>query len=306
MHLQVGMRLLLGIVAGLAGLAPAMVQAVERDDMIATSVARALTAQGRLRGCDLAVSVANGAVQLEGTVRNQDQARTAVSAARGVAGVREVIDRLQIGRLAGVQRRPSPPPSPQKEASPVKQAVYQVSEAPPPRAGAAPLDGATYGGTPYRSPTYDAPTHEMPPRGPLNYQLEHGHRWSGAPTPCCGPYAGHRSRGAKCIPAHRVLHKLQWWPACPGCPISHMTPLGSSWGYYPTCWRQWPPCAPRCPPAIPPEAYLPVGLEAPRAADDGSLPPEMLPAPETPGPADQPPDAPVDPKKGPGKSPRSP
>jgi hypothetical protein len=48
---------------------------------------------------------------------------------------------------------------------------------------------------------------------------------------------------------------------------------------------------------MPPEAYLPVGLEESRAGTDGSMSPEMLPAPETPAPAD----APVDPMKGPSK-----
>jgi hypothetical protein len=94
-----------------------------------------------------------------------------------------------------------------------------------------------------------------------------------------GPHAGSGPVARANEPDHRLLHKIQWWPARPACPISHMTHVGASWGYYPTCWRQWPPCAPSCPPPIPPEAYIPHGMEEIDREPMNRGMPELLPAP---------------------------
>ncbi len=271
------MRFLLGIAAGLACLAPMMIQAADRDGMIAERIARRLKDNDRLKGCDLSVSVSNGTARLKGTVKDQEQARIAVAAARAVGGVRQVSDGLGVAK-----QRVLRPPLQRRGPSPVKQAAYQISQEMPPQA---------------ESPPYEVPTQPMSP-GPFG-ENHLDHRWSAAPSPYYGPQPGPGPRDGRGIPKHRLLHKIQWWPARPACPISRMTHLGSSWGYYPTCWRQWPPCAPSCPPPIPPEAYLPADMEETRGQSDRSTSPELLPAPEPPMPDDQPPAVKEHSKKGP-------
>jgi hypothetical protein len=161
-----------------------------------------------------------------------------------------------------------------------------------------PVPHEPLGDTGLQGPSPIFSTHGFPsdgyPRGPV-YPF---------PPPVAAPHRGsHASRGVPPPSGYLTRVKdVQWWAPQRKRPITHYTRNGSRWGYYPTCWRQWPPCAPHCPPPIPPEFYLPVeevesdmGSERAEPEQVQPLPP---PAPDKPenGPKELSPPEQIDPK----------
>lgn len=66
------------------------------DEAIARDVRRALEASTGLEGVDLSVRVQNGYVTLEGALKQPAEATHAMELARGVVGVRDVVDRTSV------------------------------------------------------------------------------------------------------------------------------------------------------------------------------------------------------------------
>lgn len=66
------------------------------DNVIAQKVLQHLTQHGFRPPCRIQVTVRNGEVTLSGKIQYQNQRRNAVHTAHAVAGVRRVVDALQV------------------------------------------------------------------------------------------------------------------------------------------------------------------------------------------------------------------
>ncbi|HLW89592.1 MAG TPA: BON domain-containing protein [Terriglobales bacterium] len=106
------------------------------DAQIASDIQAKINADSGLQGKQLGVQAANGSVTLSGTVDNDTQRDAAARYAASEAGVKQVVNNLQITPPAPVQTAQAPPAAPEKpKPSPVKhrgQAPKTEDDAPPP------------------------------------------------------------------------------------------------------------------------------------------------------------------------------
>lgn len=121
------------------------------NQRMANSIAAQLRQSGLLRNYDVDISFRDGLAELSGSVADAGQRDQVVRLVRGVAGVRQVIDRLSVaGSIVPVQAGGEPAPL---------QALPPASPTPPPAAPVA--QGAP---APEAMPIYQAP-------GPAPHQL---------------------------------------------------------------------------------------------------------------------------------------
>lgn len=66
------------------------------DDTIAQKVTQQLSNRGLRSPCKVVVRALNGEVTLSGSVQHTHQKTSAVQVTRGVAGVRRIVDQLQV------------------------------------------------------------------------------------------------------------------------------------------------------------------------------------------------------------------
>jgi osmotically-inducible protein OsmY len=82
-----------------------------RDNLLNQKVMRQLSNRGVRPPCQVVVSNSDGSITLSGQIEHEHQRRTAVRAAQNTAGVKRVLDRLQVipKTLQGKQRGFTPP-----------------------------------------------------------------------------------------------------------------------------------------------------------------------------------------------------
>src|SRR5450631_2426443 len=91
------------------------------DSQIATDIQNKLSADSGLQGKQLVVQAANGSVTLSGTVDNDAERDAAAKYASSEAGVKQVVNNLQVASSAAAEQ-PAPmlpsPPAPQEKSKP--------------------------------------------------------------------------------------------------------------------------------------------------------------------------------------------
>jgi osmotically-inducible protein OsmY len=82
-----------------------------RDNLLNQKVTRQLSNRGVRPPCQVVVSNSDGSITLSGQIEHEYQRRTAVRAAQNTAGVKRVLDRLQVipRTLQGKPRGFTPP-----------------------------------------------------------------------------------------------------------------------------------------------------------------------------------------------------
>jgi hypothetical protein len=150
------------------------------DAQISSDIQAKLNADSGLQGKQLGVQAANGTVTLSGTVDNDTQRDAAARYAASEAGVRQVVNNLQITPPAPAQtakaapapekRKPSPtkphrqPRKSEDNAAPVSDTPVQAaSAAPPPAPDPAPAPASTVRIAPPAQPASSAPPPPPPP-----------------------------------------------------------------------------------------------------------------------------------------------
>ena len=88
------------------------------DSQIATDIQNKLSADSGLQGKQLVVQAVNGTVTLSGTVDNDAERDAAVRYASSEAGVKQVVNNLEVAPAAAQQQAPAPMPETPAEENP--------------------------------------------------------------------------------------------------------------------------------------------------------------------------------------------
>jgi BON domain len=101
------------------------------DAQIASDIQNKLSSDSGLQGKQLVVQAANGTVTLSGTVDNDAEREAAAKYAASEAGVKQVVNNLQVGSPAPMQQQASvaPPPEPSPKPSPSSSRHHHKSDA---------------------------------------------------------------------------------------------------------------------------------------------------------------------------------
>jgi BON domain len=104
------------------------------DAQIATDIQAKLSADSGLQGKQISVQAASGTVTISGTVDNDAQRDAAARYASSEAGVKQVVNNLQITPPAQTAQATPPPPAEEPKRSPAPKKRHKAQEEPPPPA----------------------------------------------------------------------------------------------------------------------------------------------------------------------------